>query len=327
MSAAQPQGRIDTHHHILPPGYLAQGRDEVARVAGDFAAQVLAWTPQGSLDAMDQAGVRTAVTSISSPGLGFAGAHAPALARECNEYAASLAADHPGRFASFAALPLPDVDAALAELDHAADTLHAQGFGLYTSYDGKWLGDAAFAPLFDELNRRSAVVFVHPLACPQCADLLPGVPDAIMEYPFDTTRAIASLLYAGTLSRCPRIRFIFSHGGGTLPMLAHRIARYATVNREIGARVPDAGADLARLHFDVVSVAHPAAFEPLRALAGVERLVFGSDYPYWTPQMTANGLASLRLDAKALSAIESGNALRLMPGLSEGRHLAAESAR
>jgi len=325
MSA--PRGCIDTHHHILPPGYLAQGRAEIARVAGDFAAQVLAWTPQDSLDAMDQAGVHTAVTSISSPGLAFAGTRAPALARECNEYAARLAADHPGRFGSFAVLPLPDMDAALAELDYAAGALHAQGFGLYTNYGGKWLGDPAFAPLFDELDRRNAVVFVHPLACPQCTGLLPGIPDAIMEYPFDTTRTIASLLYTGTLSRCPRIRFIFSHGGGTLPILAHRIARYAAVNKEIGARVPDASADLARLCFDVVSVTHPAAFEPLRALAGVERLLFGSDFPYWPPHMTAAGLAALRLDAEALSAIESGNALRLMPGLSKPKRLAAESTR
>jgi predicted TIM-barrel fold metal-dependent hydrolase len=113
-------------------------------------------------------------------------------------------------------------------------------------------------------------------------------------------------------------------------MLAHRIARYATVNKEIAARVPDASADLGRLYFDLVSVTQPAAFEPLRALAGTEQLLFGSDFPYWPPQMTATGLAALRLDAKALSAIESGNALRLMPGLhgpSDVKRLAAESTR
>jgi len=306
-------GRIDVHHHFLPPRYVAEARERVAAVAGEFAVQVLGWTPQRSLEAMDKARVSRAMVSVSSPGVWFGdGEAARGLARDCNEFATRMKADHPGRFGLFAALPLPDVDAALKEIDYAAGSLGADGFGLYTSYDGVYPGDARFAPVLDELNRRKAVVFVHPLACPQCAGLLPGVPDAILEYPFDTTRAIASLLYSGTLARCPDISFIFSHGGGALAMLSHRIARYAGVNKAIAARVPGNAADqLRRLHFDVVSMTQPAQFAALRAMTQVSQLVFGSDYPYWPPDQTALGLAALGLPPADLKTIESGNVLRL----------------
>jgi predicted TIM-barrel fold metal-dependent hydrolase len=306
-------GRIDVHHHFLPPRYIDEARERVAAVAGEFAAQVLGWTPERSLEAMDKAGVGKAMASISSPGVWFGDGRAAAeLARDCNEFAAGMKSRHAGRFGTFAALPLPDVDAALKEIEYAAGMLKVDGFGLYTSYDGVYPGDARFAPVLDELNRRKAVVFVHPLACPQCAGLLPGVPDAILEYPFDTTRAISSLLYSGTLARCPEISFIFSHGGGALAMLGHRIARYAGVNKAIASRVPGKPAEqLKTLHFDVVSMTQPVQFASLRAMVPVSQLLFGSDYPYWPPDQTASGLASLGLSPADLKAIESGNASRL----------------
>ncbi len=306
-------GRIDVHHHFLPPRYIDEARERVAAVAGEFAAQVLGWTPERSLEAMDKAGVGKAMASISSPGVWFGDGRAAAeLARACNEFAAGMKSRHAGRFGTFAALPLPDVDAALKEIEYAAGMLKVDGFGLYTSYDGVYPGDARFAPVLDELNRRKAVVFVHPLACPQCAGLLPGVPDAILEYPFDTTRAITSLLYSGTLARCPEISFIFSHGGGALAMLGHRIARYAGVNKAIASRVPGKPAEqLKTLHFDVVSMTQPVQFASLRAMVPVSQLLFGSDYPYWPPDQTASGLASLGLSPADLKAIESGNASRL----------------
>ena len=327
MTATAPPRRcIDTHHHILPPRYLAQARDRVAAVAGEFAEQVLAWTPAKSIEAMDRAGIGTSVTSISSPGLWFGNARETnRLARECNEFAARLRADHPGRFGVFAALPLPGVEATLAEISYTCEVLNADGYGLFTNYGGTWLGDSAFAPVMDELNRRRAVVFVHPLACPQCAGLLPGVPDAILEYPFDTTRAITSLLYSGTLMRCPDIRFIFSHGGGALPMLAHRIARYAGINKEISKRVSgDAREQLERLFFDMVGMTQRSAFDSLRAFGNVAQLVFGSDYPYWLPEMAVSGLASLGLSNAELAAIHSENALRLLPRLSNNQSAARE---
>lgn len=277
---------------------------------------------------MDRAGVQVAVTSISSPGIFFGDEVAAAhLARECNEFAADMATRHRGRFGVFAALPIPDVEASLKEIDYACGALKVHGFGLYTNYGGAWLGDPKFAPVLEELNRRNAVVFVHPLTCPQCTNMLAGIPDAILEYPFDTTRSIASLLYSGTLARCKDISFIFSHGGGALPVLAHRIARYAALNQAIAERVlGDAEEQLRGLYFDVVSVTQPGPFSSLTGLVPVSHLLFGSDYPYWPPDMTATGLAALRLSDADLAAIESHNALRLLPSLAGVRRSNTERA-
>ena len=300
--------RIDIHHHILPPAYVAKARERIAAVAGEFAEQVLSWTPQRSLEAMDQAGVQMAVTSISSPGVNFG--DAAALARECNDYAAELAARHPGRFGVFAVLPLPDVDATLKEIDRSRN---AQGFGLYTNYDGAWLGDPKFAPVLKELNRRKAVLFVHPMVCPQCTGMLAGVPDAIMEYPFDTTRTIASLLYSGAFERYPDIRYLFTHGGGALPILGHRVARYAAIGKQIAQRVSGEPMEqIKRLYFDIVSVTQPGPFAALKAMVPTTQLLFGSDYPYWPPDVTAKGLAALGLSDADRMAIEGGNARRLL---------------
>ena len=305
--------RIDVHHHILPPEYVAGRRQDIADVAAEFAPQVLGWSVARSLDAMDAAGVATAVTSISAPGVWFDDfEETRALARQCNEFAARLVADHKGRFLSFAALPLPDVDASLREIEFASESLGAHGFGLMTSYGNRWPGDPLFAPVFDELNRRQAVVFFHPLSCACCSGMATDVPPAIMEYPFDTTRAITSLLYSGTFSRCPDIRFVFPHAGGVFPMLAHRIARYAGIREELRQRLPrGAMPEVGRLYLDLVSATNPIAYEAARSLVGESHLLFGSDYPYWSPRSAADGLATLGLEPGVVRAIERDNAVTL----------------
>ena len=216
--------RIDVHHHILPPDYVATvGDDRIGPLI--LAGRTPEWTPAMSVEAMDRNGIATAVTSISAPGLWFGdNEESVRLARLCNEYAASIRRDHPGRFGVFASLPLPDVDASLAEIEYALDTLGADGIGLLTSYGDRYPGDPAFAPVFDELDRRGAAVYFHPTNAP-CSQCLPEIPAATLDFPFDTTRAVVSLLYSGTFARCRDIRFIFSHAGGTVPFLAERIAR------------------------------------------------------------------------------------------------------
>ncbi len=200
--------RIDVHHHILPPDYVAAvGDDRIGPLI--LAGRTPEWTPAMSVEAMDRHGVATAVTSISAPGLWFGDDEESArLARLCNEYAAGIRRDHPGRFGMFASLPLPDVDASLAEIEHALDTFEADGIGLLTSYGDRYPGDPAFAPVFDELDRRGAVVYFHPTDAP-CSQCLPEIPAATLDFPFDTTRAVVSLLYSGTFARCRNVRFIF----------------------------------------------------------------------------------------------------------------------
>src|SRR5439155_10704131 len=193
--------RIDVHHHFGPPTYVAALTDK-----GIAQRPVIEWTVAKSLDDMDKAGVATAVVSITTPGMTFVDAAAGRrLARECNEYGVKLARDYPGRFGLFAAMPMPDVEGTLAEIAYALDTLKADGIGFFTSYGDKWLGDPAFTPVMEELNRRKAVAYTHPTAPNCCRSLVPDIPPAVVEYGTDTTRTIASVVFSGTAARCPDI--------------------------------------------------------------------------------------------------------------------------
>lgn len=312
--------RIDVHHHILPPDYVEiVGDDRIGPLI--LAGRTPEWTPEMSIEAMDRNGIATAVTSISAPGLWFGDSEETIkLCRHCNEYAAEIARAHPGRFGVFASLPLPDVEASLAEIDYALDTLKADGIGLLTSYGDRYPGDPAFAPVFDELDRRGAVVYFHPTNAP-CSQCLPEIPAATLDFPFDTTRAIVSLLFGGTFARCQNIRFIFSHAGGAAPYLAERIAR-------LGARpgfkekVPNGVVpELRRLYYDTALSANWLAFRSLFELVAPAHVLFGSDYPFApeaTMTATVKGLIELGLDDDVLRGIERDNALGLFPHMAAG---------
>ena len=314
--------RIDVHHHILPPNYVRTVGD--ARIGPLIVAgKTPVWTPQHSIEAMDRNGIEKAVTSISAPGLWFGDVEATRmLTRECNDYAAQIRADHPGRFGVFASLPLPDVDGSLREIAYALDELKADGIGLLTNYDGKYPGDPAFAPVFDELNCRNAVVYFHPTEAPCCHAHAHHieVPAATLDFPFDTTKAVTSLLFGGTFSRCRDIRFIFSHAGGTIPFLAERIARLEA-RPEFRASVPEGVMfELKRLFFDTALSANQLAFSALLKLVAPEQVLFGSDYPFapeTTMTATVKGLSNLGLPRDVLHAIERANALKLLKNLSE----------
>ena len=309
--------RIDTHHHPYPPVYVAKVGERLRRTTHVFYQRLTQWQPRQAIEVMDRDGIATAVLSISSPGVWFGDAAAAhALARDCNNYCAKLARDHKARFGHFAILALPDIDGSLREIEYAFDVLKADGIALMTNHDDKWPGDKAFAPVFDELNRRKAVVYFHPTAASFLTSVIPDIPPPTIEFPFDTTRAIVSLMFGGTLARCPDIRWIFSHGGGALPMLAGRIVGLAKNRPELAARVPNGVmTELKKLYYDVVGVNTRGAFAALREIADPSRLLFGSDYPFWSPHETIAGLAGLGLAAADLAAIERGNALALLPGL------------
>jgi 6-methylsalicylate decarboxylase len=309
--------RVDTHHHIVPPKFFAEERDRILAAGMGRNEGVLAWTPGRAVEAMDSAAIATAVTSMSTPGVWFGDvAQSRRLARECNEFAAGMARDYPGRFGVFATLGLPDIDGSLREIEHAFDVLKADGIGLLTNYDDVWPGDPRFAPIFDELERRQAVVYFHPTAAKCCANLLPVVTPAVIEFAFDTTRAIVSLLFSGTLARCPHIRFLFSHGGGTLPMLAGRIAATARNRKDLAEVAPNGVMqEFKKLYYDTVSVFDPTGFNALKQLAGTARMLSGSDYPYWPTETNYSALAAQDLTPDELRAIERGNALTLLPQL------------
>ena len=269
---------------------------------------------------MDRCGIAAAVTSIAAPGVYFGDkAAARDLARRCNEHSARLVSDHPRRFGAFASLPLPDVDGALAELQYALDTLHLDGVILLASIGNQYLGDVAFDPLFAELDRRKAVVFIHPTVPPTSQALKLAMPGALVEFVFDTTRAVANLIYSGTLERCPDIAFILSHAGGTVPYVAWRLAQGAVIPA-LRERAPQGAiAYLKRLYYDTAMSATPYALNSLRALVDPSQILFGSDSPYLPEALvdvSIRGLADYPdFDAATRTAIERDNALALFPRL------------
>ena len=307
-------GLIDVHHHILPPFYLAENREHLAP-AGQINPAWATWEPQKALDAMDEHGVATAVLSLSMPGVWFGDAEAARrTARKCNEYAAELAKSHPRRFGQFAVIPLPDSEGSLREIEYALDVLKADGIALLTSYGDRWLGDPAYSPVFEELNRRRSVVFVHPTVPGCCQRLLPAVTPVIAEVPQDTTRAIANLLFTGSFSRFRDIRFIFCHAGGTVPMVAVRMQQYGP--KSFTGTGPHAVEDeLKRLYYDIAGTAFAPAIGALTALVPTTQILFGSDNPYVPLSVTANGLGQLGLSSADLQAIGRNNALALLPNL------------
>jgi predicted TIM-barrel fold metal-dependent hydrolase len=309
---------IDLHHHILPPVYLAEARDRIiAQQQGYLPARVLEWSPQASLAQMDQNGVQTSIVSVSTPGVWFGNAQsARALARKCNEYAANLVKDYPGRFGFFASVPLPDTQGSQQEIDYALDLLKADGIVLLTSYGDKWPGDPAYAAVFDELNHRKAVVYFHPTVPNCCRNLIPNVPNVFTEVPHDTTRAITSLLFSGSFTRLPDIRFIFSHAGGTLPMLTDRLWQYSKQMKELADKLPNGVEyELKKLHYEIASSANPPAMAALMKLVPMSQIMFGSDYPFVPIEVTADGLTNLGLSLADLQVIGRDNATALLSRL------------
>jgi predicted TIM-barrel fold metal-dependent hydrolase len=316
--SAQSSKLIDTHHHFYPPVYQKAWSDwEDQRKIPHLGIQ-LAWSRDQDIEAMDKNGVTTSILSLAStPGTWFdAGAQAAHdMARLCCDFAAEMVRERPGRYGLFAPLSMLDIDATLKEIEYVFDTLKADGVNLQTNYGDKWLGDPTYKPVFEELNRRKAVVYVHPLVASCCARLGVGTFPAVIEVPHDTTRAVVSLLLNGTFARQRDIKWLFSHAGGTIPMLAGRIESF--FDRGGGRKdiAPEGvEAELRRLYYDTANATHPASMAALTKLAPISQITYGTDYPYY-PLNQVEKLRQL-LEPADLAAISNGNAMRLLPRLS-----------
>jgi 6-methylsalicylate decarboxylase len=288
---------VDLHHHVIPDFYW-QASNEDGNATGGITPP--RWSLEGAIAYLDEAGIDVAVPSISTPGVHFGDDSAAwTLARRVNEYLAEIKRGRPDRFGGFAALPLPDVDASLEHLAYAFDVLDLDGVSLMTNAGGSYLGDGRFDPLFAELQRRGAVVFVHPTASPDPIAHSLGLPDALLDYPADTSRAIAKLHYSNTFARTPDVKYVFSHAGGTVPFLASRFAIVDAMDVIPGAEERGPFVDaITRLYWDTASAFGDPVLHLLRSVTGLHNVVFGTDYPYPHDDISIGGLRALERTAE-----------------------------
>ena len=309
--------RIDVHLHIIPPFY-----QDIVRQAGLGPARRAGYppySPELALDVMDANEIEVGLTSVAQPGVQFAEpAQAKALARRLNEHASELMARWPKRFGAFATVPMRDVGDAVAEVEHSLDVLKHHGVSLFASYGERFLGDPAFDPVMDALNRRKAVVFIHPTLHPSSRTLTLPWPAFIMEYLFDTTRAAVNLLMGGSLDRYPDIKFILPHAGGTLPYFAWRLASTPVIDPTMPqwSRAEFAG-KLRHFWYDIAISSGPTTMGALKTVADPSKIVFGSDWPFVQAPLVAEAVKlhtapGLHSDAER-AGIDRRNALKLFP--------------
>jgi predicted TIM-barrel fold metal-dependent hydrolase len=305
---------IDVHHHYFPQAFKeSSGRES------PLAPFVRDWSPQRMIEEMDKNNIEKSVLSLASAPVGWFKMDPKELRpvlRGINEYGAKLVDDHKGRHGLFAFVTCSDVDGSLAEIDYAYSTLKADGIEMATSFGDKWPGDPAFAPVFEELNRRKAIVYFHPLAPFCCGNLVPNVADSWIEYPYDSGRAILSLLFNGAFAKYRDIRWIFSHSGGAIPYLAHRIDWQSRPLKNRAELAPEGIiGELQRLHYETANAASAPTIAALLKFAPVSQVMYGSDFPYVTSEYNLGNLRGDGLSEADLKAIEYQNAERLIPRL------------
>src|SRR5258707_12322275 len=309
---------IDTHHHILPDFFWQETENAHAPVGG---LAPLRWSNEATISFMEDAGIDVAVVSLSTPGVHIGdSAKARALARRCNEFSAELVHARPDRFGGFACLPLPDVDASLEELTYALDILGLDGFVLFTNSVGVYLGDPSLEPVFADLERRKAVVYVHPNPSPDAVAHSLGLPDNLLDFPTDTNRAVAQMHYTNRFARTPNVKYIFSHAGGSLPYLAARFAIIDEMGFIPGGEQRGTAADMfRRMYWDTALSASDPVLRMLRDVAGIDQVLFGTDFPYLRRDLAVKAkpriLESSESNDSERRAILGSNALRLFPRL------------
>jgi predicted TIM-barrel fold metal-dependent hydrolase len=312
-SSAQTGGahRIDVHRHVSPPFYQDAIRGKYTK---PFPPPLARWTPESCLADMDAAGIEMGYLSMPArPGMYFGDAAASRkFCRDCNDYMASVRRSHPGRFGMFAALPLPDVEGSVAEMAYAFDTLKADGINVWSSYGKNYPGDAMFAPVWAELNRRNGVVFIHPTDAGCCVNPVTQMSETVIEFAADTTRAIGSIVFSGTSTQYPNIRFIFSHGGGAMPFVINRFQDQMN-DPKVAAILPHGVEyELKRFYYDTASASSAEPMAALLKLVPPSHVVLGTDFPYLRSTKTTEELATCGIPQRDITAIMRQSAVALL---------------
>ena len=312
---------IDVHFHVIPDEFrtLLASRG----IYGGIGEPLAPWEASTALAVMDEMRIQTAVASFAIAGFDLSDrVFFRRVARTCNELLADLAHRFPGRFGGFAVLPLPDLDDALRELEHALDTLKLDGVALLSNACGVYLGDPALDPLFEELDRRGTVVHLHPNDLPSPVGRRPPWYPYLVDLPFETTRAAANWIYSGAARRFEHVKVILSHAGGAIPFLAARLATAQIsmpgVAERVGGSVMEA---LSGLYFDVAMTSPEFMLPALLQLVPSEQILFGTDFPYMPREAIPFAISGLThwkdLDETALRSIASQNAARLLPRIAK----------
>jgi predicted TIM-barrel fold metal-dependent hydrolase len=310
--------RVDVHFHLIPQFY----QDAVyAAGAGPAIGRYPDWSPELALETMDRFDIELALTSLAQPGVQFcAPGDARTMARRCNDYAADLNARWPKRFGALGTVSMWTQPDAVEEIGYVLDTLKFSGVSLFASYNGKFLGDPAFDPAMEALNARGAAVFVHPGAHPTNRLIELPWPAFMMEYLFDTTRAVVNLVFGGALEKFPHIKFILPHAGGLVPYFSWRLSVSPMIDKRLRQlSQAEVFALLKRFWYDNALSPGVQTWGCLENVAALDQIVFGSDWPFANVGVTAAALKTYEaLDAISPSqraAIDRGNAMRLFPNL------------
>lgn len=311
-------GKIDVHHHVLPEFYKDVQRG--AGISGTAYQAFPEWSPDHSLKLMDATDIRTAIFSFTSPGIFFGDVgQTRELAVQFNDYLAELTAQNPSRFGGFAFLPLPDVEASVKEIGRIQDELKLDGVCLLTSVDERYIGHPDFWPVYEELHKRKMVAFIHPCYPPGTEALGWDIPRMLIDYPFETTRVAINLIFNGVMEKLPDIKFILSHAGGTLPMLAHRVSLFDTKTPHRANYPKGALHYIRQFYYDTALSGDKPPLDALMAFADPSRILFGTDYPYVSAEIAT---AETRLfegyggfSAGERAGVEHDNAMALFPRL------------
>jgi predicted TIM-barrel fold metal-dependent hydrolase len=316
-------GTIDVHHHYFPPATQEATFKMLTGVFGDVPERIRNWSPARAVEELDRNGVAKAIISTSArPRVdNLTPEQIRAQARASNQYGARMVQDYPERFAQFGFLPMPDVEATLQEIEYVFDVLKAPGVGMMTSYGDLWQGNPVFDPVLQELDRRKAVIFCHPLPAQCCTALMPRVAPRealFLEFPYDTGRAVVSLLMSGSLVKYRDIRWIFCHCGGPVPALAGRIRNaMSEMSPEVVARMAPDGLDyeLRRQYYDTADAAYGPTMAAIMNYIPTSQILFGTDYPFLRVQTNAKEITDRGLSAEDMLALQRGNVTALMPQL------------
>jgi 6-methylsalicylate decarboxylase len=314
--------RIDIHAHYIPNFYR-----EILIKSGlsqpDGIETLPPWDESTALQTMDRLGVRTAILSVSSPGIHFGDdAQARALAKRLNEEGARLIEKYPGRFGLFASVPLPDIEGSIHEAVCALDELGADGLVFESNHRGVYLGDPLLDPLYQELDRRGTVLFVHPTSPPcLCSPRLARqYPQPILELIFKTTRAICDMISSGVLDRFPNMRVLVPHAGAALPILAEHIdLPFPPLSQSKGVSFKSMRDILRCLHFDLAGAPISELLDALLQVTDHNRIHYGSDYPFTPTDVCVSLLQQIEttplLNQELRECIFRENAVTLFPQL------------